>query len=84
MFTTSVVNDARQLARDARATTVREEQQLITPAEAATLLRVQRQTIYQLINVGELPAILVGHQWRIPREKSTANLSLVSSSIAPP
>ncbi len=40
----------------------------LTPIEAAKLLRISRQTLYLLIESGEISAKRVGGQWRIPRE----------------
>lgn len=39
----------------------------LTPAEAAELLRIQRDTVYRLIEAGDLPARRIGGQWRIPK-----------------
>jgi excisionase family DNA binding protein len=39
---------------------------LLTPAEVALKLRVSVHTIRRLIHDGELEAVRVGHQWRIP------------------
>ena len=38
---------------------------LITLTEAATRLRLSRNTVYKLCRAKELPARKVGHQWRI-------------------
>jgi excisionase family DNA binding protein len=38
-----------------------------TPAEAAELLKVTRQTVHAMINRGELRRFKVGHLTRIPR-----------------
>lgn len=46
----------------------------MTPAEVAELLRVHRTNVYRLIEAGEIPAVRVGNQWRIPREKLLAAL----------
>lgn len=35
--------------------------------EATEVLRVHSNTIYNLIKSGKLPAVKVGHSWRIPR-----------------
>lgn len=38
---------------------------LMTPEEAADMLRVHRTTVYRLIESGELRASRIGGQWRI-------------------
>ncbi|MBD5117560.1 MAG: helix-turn-helix domain-containing protein [Clostridiales bacterium] len=46
----------------------RKEEQLpivFTPAEAMDILGVGRNTIYRLLNSGELHGVRVGHCWRI-------------------
>lgn len=37
-------------------------------AEAAALLKTTRQQIRKMIQSGELPAVKVGREWRIPAE----------------
>jgi excisionase family DNA binding protein len=54
----------------------------LTPAEAASLLRIHRSNVYRLIEAGEIPAIRVGNQWRIPREKLLAMLDVGSAEEA--
>ena len=39
---------------------------LFTSAEAMEILGVGKNTIYRLLNSGELPAIRIGRSWRIP------------------
>jgi excisionase family DNA binding protein len=41
---------------------------LLTPADAAQLANVSRDTIYREIARGELPALRAGHQLRIDRD----------------
>lgn len=41
--------------------------ELVTPAEAASELRVSLGTIYNLIRSGRVPSIRLGGQWRIRR-----------------
>lgn len=43
--------------------------QLMTVKEVAELLRVTRQTIYKMVEGGQLPAVRVGTQWRFDRER---------------
>jgi excisionase family DNA binding protein len=40
--------------------------QLLTAAEVAAQLRVSTMTIYRLIRSGELPAVRVGRNYRVP------------------
>ncbi len=42
--------------------------ELMTPREVATMLRVDRRTVYTWIRSGGLPSMKVGKLWRIPRE----------------
>jgi excisionase family DNA binding protein len=37
----------------------------LTVAEVAAAMRVSTMTVYRLIKVGELPAVRVGHNYRI-------------------
>ena len=41
--------------------------QVLTVAEVAAFLRVNRSTVYKLIRRGELPAFKVGSDWRFNR-----------------
>lgn len=43
--------------------------ELLTVNEATKLLRIDRKTLYKLIKKGEIPAIRLGVQWRIPKEE---------------
>ncbi len=50
--------------------------QYISINDAAKVLKVNRRTIYMLVKSGEIPAIRVGSQWRIPEsflEEGTEN-----------
>ncbi len=38
---------------------------LLTVAEVAAVMRVSNMTVYRLIKTGELPAVRVGHSYRI-------------------
>ena len=53
--------------------------QMLTVKEAAQLLKTTGQQIRKMIQSGELPAVKVGREWRIPlagvREYFEANLS---------
>jgi len=41
---------------------------LLTVAEAASILRISRATAYRLVESGELPAVKVGGSIRVGRE----------------
>jgi excisionase family DNA binding protein len=49
----------------------------LTPREAAELLRVDRQTIYNRVNDGRLQAFRLagGNRWRIPAKAVNAQLT---------
>jgi excisionase family DNA binding protein len=49
--------------------------QFITVAEAASLLRVSKMTVYRLCHSGELEAIRVGRSFRIPALALTAYIN---------
>ena len=42
---------------------------LLTVKEVASLLRVSAQTLYKMLEAGEIPAVKVGSQWRFDRDK---------------
>lgn len=44
------------------------EVNFLTVAEAATLLRVSKMSVYRLMHSGELPAIRVGRSFRVPEQ----------------
>lgn len=44
-------------------------QNLLTVKELAALLRVSSQTLYKMLEQGEIPAVKIGAQWRFDREK---------------
>ncbi len=45
---------------------------LLTLKEVANLLRLSPQTVYKMLDGGEIPAIKVGSQWRFdPKEIQT-------------
>ena len=39
---------------------------VLTVAEAAEFLKTSRQQLGKMIQLGELPAVKVGREWRIP------------------
>lgn len=40
---------------------------LLTPPEVLDYLRITTRTLYRLIKSGSVPAVRVGHQWRVRR-----------------
>lgn len=48
---------------------------LITPEEAAKLLRVNTHTVYRALRKGKLPGGKVGKQWRIPLSELEKHLN---------
>ena len=48
---------------------------VLTVAEAAKLLKTSRQQIRKMIQLGELPAVKVGREWRIPASGIAAFLA---------
>jgi len=44
-------------------------QNLLTVKEVAALLRVSAQTLYKMLEAGDIPAVKVGSQWRFDRDK---------------
>jgi len=42
---------------------------LLTVKEVAALLRVSTQTLYKMLEQGQIPAVKVGSQWRFDRDK---------------
>lgn len=49
--------------------------QVLTVKEAAALLKTTRQQIRKMIQSGELPAVKVGREWRIPMDGLTTFLT---------
>jgi len=41
---------------------------VIKPGEAAKKLKLSKKTTYELIAKGVIPAVRVGHQWRLSEE----------------
>ncbi len=41
-------------------------QNLVTVREAASYLRISARTVYRLIESGQIGAVRIGKQWRIP------------------
>lgn len=44
------------------------ENEYLTPKEVMNLLYIGKNTFYQLVHSGELPAIRIGKLWRVKRE----------------
>lgn len=85
MIVTLTTEQLRELIREAvreelaeRAALAAEAPPLITTSEAAKLLRMPVRTVAHLCKKGELPAEMVGGQWRIRRDL----LPLVKASDA--
>ena len=49
-----------------------EATEVITALEAARLLRIDRDKVYQLLDRGQIPGRKVGGQWRIRRDRLMA------------
>ncbi len=43
-----------------------QQTQLLTPEEVASILKLGKSTIYQMVKRGEIPHILINHSVRIP------------------
>ncbi len=59
---------------------------LLTPEEAATVLRVGRKTVYALMKAGELRPVHIGRSCRLPRaelERFVRRLESPQPSAAP-
>jgi putative molybdopterin biosynthesis protein len=42
---------------------------MFTPAELAKILRIRVTTLYEALKRGEIDALRVGRQWRIPKKE---------------
>ena len=40
----------------------------LTVAEVADVMRVSKMTVYRLVHSGEMPAVRVGHSFRVPQD----------------
>ena len=49
--------------------------ELLTPEEAAAMLRLNRETIYRNLRRGKLPGIKLGGQWRISKSRLESMLA---------
>ncbi|GIV82738.1 MAG: hypothetical protein KatS3mg051_2092 [Anaerolineae bacterium] len=52
-------------------TNVNQEPLFYTPEEVSEILRVAVKTVYRRLQAGELPAVRLGRQYRIPAEALT-------------
>lgn len=53
---------------------------LVTPEEAAALLRVGRTTVYALMKAGDLRAVHIGRSCRLPRSELNRYIDGLTSS----
>jgi excisionase family DNA binding protein len=49
-----------------------EPDELLTIAEVAAYLKLSRRTAWRWCKSGRLPAVKIGHQWRIPQSELDA------------
>ena len=40
----------------------------LTVAEVADVMRISKMTVYRLVHSGEMPAVRVGHSYRVPQD----------------
>ena len=57
--------------------------ELLTTRQLQEILKVDRTTIYRMIEQGRLPAVKVGNQWRFPRQAIEKALSLSVPTVSP-
>ena len=67
---------APQLLRDVLA----DDALLVTPEEAAALLRVGRTTVYALMKAGKLRPVHIGRSCRLPRSELNRYIDGLTSS----
>jgi excisionase family DNA binding protein len=60
-----------------------DEPLLLTPEEAATLLRVGRTTVYALMKAGDLHAVHIGRSCRLPRAELQRYVDRLSAPPTP-
>jgi excisionase family DNA binding protein len=56
---------------------------LLTPEEAAEILRVGRTTIYALMKAGELHPVHIGRSCRLPRAELESYVSRLQAPVGP-
>jgi excisionase family DNA binding protein len=54
---------------------------LLTVSEVAAVMRVSNMTVYRLIKTGELPAVRIGHSFRIRETELEAYLAARSVQV---
>jgi len=47
----------------------------LTVAEVADVMRISKMTVYRLVHSGEMPAVRVGHSYRVPQDALEQYLS---------
>jgi excisionase family DNA binding protein len=60
--------------------TTEQRPELLTLRELAEYLRVSMRTAYQLVSDGQVSAVKVGGQWRIPRGELERRLTGLESA----
>lgn len=56
---------------------------LVTVREAANYLRISARTVYRLIESGQIGAVRIGKQWRIPASDLPGHEALANAAGAP-
>ncbi len=57
---------------------------LVTVREAAKYMRVSARTVYRLIESGQISAVRIGKQWRIPSSDLPGNEAIASQQTSSP
>ena len=56
---------------------------LVTVREAANYLRISARTVYRLIESGQIGAVRIGKQWRIPASDLPGHEAVASQAEGP-
>ena len=56
---------------------------LVTVREAANYLRISARTVYRLIESGQIGAVRIGKQWRIPESDLPGHSQLTGQLVSP-
>ena len=56
---------------------------LVTVREAANYLRISARTVYRLIESGQIGAVRIGKQWRIPANDLPGHEQLATQAPVP-
>ena len=56
---------------------------LVTVREAAKYMRVSARTVYRLIESGQISAVRIGKQWRIPSNDLPGNEPVAAQPASP-